>query len=197
MTTLAEKLSAIQTALNAPKNQLNKFGGYNYRSCEDICMAVKPLLHGLSLTLTDTMELIGERYYVKAVASITDGKETISTVAYAREAKEKKGMDESQITGATSSYARKYALNGLLLIDDNKDADATNDHGKAPQAPAPKPEPVITEEQAADVAAMIEEVGADESAVLKFAGVYSIRQIPASKLKVIVAKLNAKREGNK
>lgn len=122
--TLYAKLAAIQKELNAPKNQRNNFGGYNYRSCEDILMAVKPILGDLSIIISDEMVMLGDRFYVKATAIITDGKERIESTAYAREAAVKKGMDESQITGSTSSYARKYALNGLLLIDDNKDADS-------------------------------------------------------------------------
>lgn len=123
-----EKLIKIQTELKAPKNQRNDFGKYNYRSCEDIFEAVKPLLkeNGLTLRLTDTLVNIGERYYIKATAILSDGTETIENVAYAREEETKKGMDGSQITGASSSYARKYALNGLFLIDDVKDSDSTN-----------------------------------------------------------------------
>ena len=128
-----EKIVSIQSELKAPKGQYNSFGKYNYRSCEDILEGVKPLLakHGLVLTIQDEIELIGDRYYVKATASITNGKESISTSAYARESLDKKGMDASQVTGATSSYARKYALNGLLAIDDTKDAD-TMDNSKKP-----------------------------------------------------------------
>lgn len=128
-----EKIVAIQSELKAPKGQYNSFGKYNYRSCEDILEGVKPLLakHGLVLTIQDDIELIGDRYYVKAITTITDGKESISTSAYARESLDKKGMDASQVTGATSSYARKYALNGLLAIDDTKDAD-TMDNSKKP-----------------------------------------------------------------
>lgn len=123
-----EKLIKIQTELKAPKNQRNNFGNYNYRSCEDILEAVKPLLkeNGLTLRLTDELVNIGERYYIKAIAILSDGTETIENVAYAREEETKKGMDGSQITGASSSYARKYALNGLFLIDDVKDSDSTN-----------------------------------------------------------------------
>ncbi|MCS7317522.1 MAG: ERF family protein [Candidatus Dojkabacteria bacterium] len=123
-----EKLISIQRELKAPKNQKNNFGGYYYRSCEDILEAVKPLLvkHNLLLTLSDSIEQIDNRIYVKATATITDGTNTLSVVAYAREEEVKKGMDASQITGASSSYARKYALNGLFLIDDNKDSDTTN-----------------------------------------------------------------------
>lgn len=125
---MKEKLLKVQMELKAPKNQKNTFGGYNYRSCEDIFEAVKPLLEkeGLTLRLTDELVNIGERYYIKATAILTDGNETIENTAYAREEETKKGMDGSQITGASSSYARKYALNGLFLIDDVKDSDATN-----------------------------------------------------------------------
>lgn len=128
-----EKIVAIQSELKAPKGQYNSFGKYNYRSCEDILEGVKPLLakHGLVLTIRDGIELIGDRFYVKATATITDGKEQLSTDAYARESADKKDMDASQVTGATSSYARKYALNGLLAIDDTKDAD-TMDNSKKP-----------------------------------------------------------------
>lgn len=127
-----EKVIAVQAEVKAPKNQTAKFGGYNYRSAEDIQEAVKPILkeHGLLLTLSDWMEQIGDRYYIKADATITDGTSCLHAYGYAREAESKKGMDESQITGSASSYARKYALCGLLLLDDVKDADATNDHGK-------------------------------------------------------------------
>lgn len=119
-------LQQIQTALKAPKGQTNKFGGYKYRSCEDIVEAAKPILakHKAYLTLSDEMVEVGGRVYVKATATITlsDGNQ-VSTHGYAREADSKKGMDDSQLTGSCSSYARKYALNGLLAIDDTKDAD--------------------------------------------------------------------------
>ena len=133
-----ENLANVQKALKAPKNQVNKFGGYNYRSCEDILEAAKPLCveNGLVLTLSDSIKLISDRVYVSAIATVTDikGNGSVSTEAYAREPLEKKGSDVSQITGAASSYARKYALNGLFCIDDTKDADATNDHGKGKTA---------------------------------------------------------------
>ena len=132
MTKLTEKLIIVQSTLKAPKNQRNNFGNYNYRSCEDILEAVKPILagQGLILTITDDMVMLGNRFYVKATATISDGENSISNSAFAREEETKKGMDASQITGSASSYARKYALNGLLCIDDTKDADATNTHGK-------------------------------------------------------------------
>lgn len=124
---LYEKLLKIQGELKAPKGQFNSFGNYKYRSCEDILEAVKPLCVkcGLCLTLSDNIELIGERYYIKATATVTDieSDTTHSVSAYAREEENKKGMDSSQITGSASSYARKYALNGLFDIDDTKDAD--------------------------------------------------------------------------
>lgn len=131
---LNQRVGDIQHKLKAPKGQYNSFGKYNYRSCEDILEGVKPLLkeHNLALLIDDEIVQIGERYYVKATAKITDGREIVSATAYAREPDTKKGMDESQITGATSSYARKYALNALLCIDDTKDAD-TMDNSKKPQ----------------------------------------------------------------
>lgn len=132
--TFYEKVQKIQEELKAPKNQFNKFGNYAYRSCEDICNAVKPLLakYKLFLTLDDEIQLIGDRFYVHATATLTDAEthELLMNSAYAREEETKKGMDGSQITGASSSYARKYALNGLFLIDDTKDSDATNTETK-------------------------------------------------------------------
>lgn len=145
--TFAERVIAVQSQLKAPKNQWNKFGGYNYRNGEDILEAVKPLLkaEGLFLTITDDIVVLGDRFYVKATATLTDGERSLSNQAFAREEAEKKGMDGSQVTGAASSYARKYALNGLLAIDDTKDADTLNNgkdskaSGKAmATAPAPK-----------------------------------------------------------
>lgn len=129
-----KRLIEIQQELKAPKNQKNSFGGYNYRSCEDILEAVKPLLkkQGLALVIKDDILAIDGRFYIKATASLFDeNKDKIAeTTALAREEENKKGMDASQLTGSTSSYARKYALNGLFAIDDNKDADAINTHGK-------------------------------------------------------------------
>lgn len=124
-------LQKIQTELKAPKGQFNKFGNYKYRSCEDILEAVKPILakYGATITLRDDIANIGDRFYVKATATITkDGEVLAETTAFAREPDEKKGMDSSQITGTASSYARKYALNGLLLIDDTKDEDSNELH---------------------------------------------------------------------
>lgn len=132
--TIYEKLLNIQTELKAPKGQRNNFGKYNYRSCEDILEAVKPLLkkEKCTLIINDEIERIENRYYIKATVNLIDVEsgEKISSNAYAREEENKKGMDGSQVTGASSSYARKYALNGLFAIDDTKDSDATNQHDK-------------------------------------------------------------------
>ena len=133
---IRQKLQGIQSSLKAPKGQTNKFGGYKYRSCEDILTALKPLLAewGCSLTITDSIIEVSGRIYVKALATLLDNDSDsgIPVAGFAREAEIKKGMDEAQVTGSASSYARKYALNGLFAIDDTKDADATNDHGKKP-----------------------------------------------------------------
>lgn len=124
-----KKLAAVQSTLNAPKSNFNSFGNYHYRSCEDIMGAVKPLLaeHGLVQFVSDEIVLIGDRYYVKATVTVTDGKDSHTATAFARESLQKKGMDDAQVTGSTSSYARKYALNGMYNIDDTKDAD-TNEY---------------------------------------------------------------------
>lgn len=130
-----KRLIEIQKELKAPKGQYNSFGKYKYRNCEDILEAVKPLLEArnLFITLNDEIEYIGTRFYVRATATIYDneGKKIMSTSAYAREEESKKGMDASQVTGASSSYARKYALNGLFAIDDTKDSDTTNKGDKS------------------------------------------------------------------
>lgn len=129
---IRDSLINIQQALNAPKKQFNKFGGYKYRNAEDILEAVKPLLkaNDCSMTIFDEIVQIGDRYYVKATVTLMGADKQISVSAFAREEEAKKGMDGSQITGASSSYARKYALNGLFLIDDSKDSDFTNTHDK-------------------------------------------------------------------
>ena len=137
--TIHEKLQGIQSSLKAPKGQTNKFGGYSYRSAEDILTAVKPLLSEYACTLVISDDIVGVegRVYVKATAVLAESESdySIQVQGFAREAESRKGMDDSQITGSASSYARKYALNGLFAIDDTKDADATNDHGKKPKTP--------------------------------------------------------------
>ena len=139
MSDITKKLIAIQKELKAPKGQRNTYGNYNYRSCEDILEAVKPLLakNECSLMLTDEIVQIGERYYIKATARLIDAKSDaiVENTAYAREEETKKGMDGSQITGTASSYARKYCLNGLFLIDDTKDAD-TDEYRKTSETKA-------------------------------------------------------------
>ena len=157
MANVREKLAAVQKVLKAPKSQYNSFGKYAYRSCEDILEAAKPLCieNGLVLTISDEIIEVGGRIYVKATATVADAQieseGVISVTGFAREPEEKKGMDSSQITGAASSYARKYALNGLFSIDDTKDADATNDHGKG------KAQAVAEKAQAAGIGEQVKE----------------------------------------
>lgn len=146
--TLNEKLIVIQSELKATKDKFNKFGGYAYRSAEGILEGVKPLLRkfDVSLVISDEVQLIGNRFYIKATATLKSGDETVSSSAFAREEESKKGIDGAQLTGATSSYARKYALNGLFCIDDNKDADTEEYHNqqqtaKTTQQPVQQPAP--------------------------------------------------------
>lgn len=145
------KLQRVQSILKCPKDQYNIFGKYKYRSCESILEAVKPLLseEQLILNISDTIECIGGRFYVKATATLTDGEGEVSTTAFAREEEQKKGMDGSQVTGAASSYARKYALNGLFAIDDNKDADSLNSNAQytQPQATSAQQSDQLTQEE--------------------------------------------------
>ena len=161
---IREKLLNIQTELKAPKGQYNSFGGYKYRSCEDILEAVKPLLkdNKCTLRITDDVVQIGERYYIKATAILTDLEESegygnVQNTAYAREEETKKGQDGSQLTGTASSYARKYALNGLFLIDDTKDAD-TDEHKKE-TGEEEKTEKLATEKQIELLKKIAEEQG--------------------------------------
>ena len=133
------KLSIIQSDLKVPKNQYNSFGDYSYRNCEDILEALKPILKetGTVITLSDEIELLGNRYYIKATATLTDvdSKESVSNSAFAREDEARKKMDGSQLTGSASSYARKYALNGLLAIDDTRDSDFLNNSAQSLSEP--------------------------------------------------------------
>ena len=143
-------LQAIQTELKAPKGQYNKFGNYKYRSCEDILEAVKPILakYGATIIITDDIEVRGDRYYVRATAVLRVGEKVIGTTqAFAREPEDKKGMDTSQITGTASSYARKYALNGLLLIDDTKDEDSNELREEKAAKAATSQKKIKTEEE--------------------------------------------------
>ena len=181
-----EKLLNIQQALKAPKNQRNNFGGYNYRSCEDILEAVKPLLkeNACVLTIYDELVNIGERYYIKATARLIDVESAgyIENTAYAREADAKKGMDESQVTGACSSYARKYALNGLFCIDDVKDADATNTHDKEPE------EPKEEKKASAKQIELINKLVEDKPAMLKYYGVDKIENLTMTQASEVISK---------
>ena len=160
-----KELINIQSELKAPKSQYNSFGKYQYRNAEDILEAVKPLLkkNNCHLTITDEIILIGDRYYVKSTAEITNGTEVVMTSALAREEESKKGMDSAQLTGATSSYARKYALNGLFCIDDTKDSDYNNQGEKgekeAPkQVPTATPAPTKEVKQAPNIPPITEEI---------------------------------------
>ena len=156
-----KELLQIQSELKAPKGQFNAYGKYKYRSCEDILEAVKPILKkcNCTLLLSDSLVYVGDRYYIKATATLINAEgKSVSTEAYAREEETKKGMDASQITGASSSYARKYALNGLLCIDDNKDSDTTNTGDNTPAAPAK-----ANKEDNAEVEKAIAEINAAKS----------------------------------
>ena len=163
---IGQKLVDIQRKLKAPKGQYNSFGKYKYRSCEDILEAVKPLLakEGCVLVISDDVVEVGERYYIKATATITDCEDgsSMTTSAFARESFDKKGQDESQITGSASSYARKYCLNGLFLIDDTRDSDATNTHKK--EAPVENEKLTNLKKQIVDKA---KELGGSKNAGVK------------------------------
>ena len=154
-----EKLLSIQEVLKCNKSQYNSFGKYYYRNCEDILEAAKPICKqfGAVLTISDEIVLIGERFYIKATATLTDieSGEKVSTTAYAREALDKKGMDESQVTGTASSYSRKFSLNGLFCIDDTKDAAALPQGEQPKEAPSGK----VTAQQIADLQTLAKQKG--------------------------------------
>lgn len=186
-------LTNLQSELKAPKNNFNNFGKYNYRSCEDILEALKPLLkkYNSALLLNDEICEIGERVYVKSTAILkTDNGETYEASAYAREAEIKKGMDESQITGSASSYARKYALNGLFAIDDNKDADSLNTSGNYT-------EHYINANQIKELETIINKLGEkiNLTSFYKFINVKTLKDIKASDFEKIKSLLNKKLQG--
>lgn len=188
--TLNEKLMTIQSKLVAPKNQFNKFGNYKYRSCEDILEALKPLLRETKtiLTINDDIVLVGDRIYVKATAVLSDCESTsvIYNSAFAREPESKKGADDSQVTGATSSYARKYALNGLFCIDDTKDADATNTHDKEDS----KAEPSNKKASAKQVEILSNTyTGENLVKLLSVNNVEKLEDLPMTKASELIAKL--------
>ena len=178
------KLSEIQSKLKAPKSQYNAFGKYKYRNCEDIFEAVKPLLNGATLIISDNMVEVGGRIYVEATALFSDGEEVHKVTAYARESVDKKGMDHAQVTGAASSYARKYALNGLFLIDDTKDADATNEG---------KPE-LATTAQIKQINTRVSKLEIDRSAFKKYYGVASMNDVTPTIFKRMDAALTKKEQ---
>ena len=194
--TVYEKLAIIQQELIAPKNQYNSFGKYNYRSCEDILEGLKPCLRNVraAVTVSDEVVQIGERYYIKATATLHDveSNESISNTAYAREDEGKKGMDVSQVTGATSSYARKYALNGLFCIDDVKDADTRdnrqNEAKEQKQAEEQQKEfenSVVSEVKIKALEARCEKEGVDTEKILKLYKVKSLSDLTELKYRNI------------
>lgn len=193
-----EKLSNIQNELKAPKGQFNKFGGYKYRSCEDILEAVKPICkkYGTTLVLADKLENIGDRYYIKAMAELIDFEgenASVCNTAYAREEESKKGMDGSQITGTASSYARKYALNGLFNIDDTKDAD-TDEFTKQQQIDDDK---VIDKTKAQALDKSIENAGITDEVVeliLSQYGYTSTSEIKVKDYQQIIQDFKSKKE---
>lgn len=187
---LIEKVAKVQNDLKAPKGQYNSFEKYNYRSCEDIVEAVKPILnkYNIVLNLSDELVLIGDRYYIKAVAGLTDGKDVIQSVAYAREPQELKGMTESQITGTASSYARKYALNGLLAIDDTKDPD-TDEFAKTTEQ-EPKEEVKATPRQLEILNKYY--TGDKLTKLLEMNNISKIEDLPMTKASELISKLSSK-----
>lgn len=195
-----DKLLAIQSELKAPKGQYNSFGKYRYRSCEDILEAVKPLLakNGCTLTLSDSIDAAGDRVYIKASATLRCGEESITNTAFAREDESKKGMDGSQITGTASSYARKYALNGLFCIDDTKDAD-TDEYTarqKEPEHPKWQQEPktvaYATPEQIERIKTLAEEKGTDAAKMLTYYHAESIETMKKSAADLCIEALEKK-----
>ena len=168
---LKSKLMHIQTELKAPKNLYNSFGKYHYRNAEGIQEALKPFeeKYGVIVTLSDEIVEVGGRVYVKATATITDSEESISVTAYAREALDKKGMDDAQVTGATSSYARKYALNGLFLLDDTKDVD-TEEYQSAGKQGANKATHKTEPDYRSMLREFIKDAGLDPKAIAQTCG---------------------------
>lgn len=189
-----EKIMAVQQELKAPKGQYNSFGKYKYRSCEDILEAVKPLLnkYQLIMTLNDDIVLVGDRVYVKATATIKDAVTEAQTTntAWAREDESKKGMDGSQITGTASSYARKYCLNGLFLIDDTKDAD-TDEYQKQNNGSGDK----ISPTKVKTLKARLEKMNVDEEALCKQTGIKSLEDMDEGQLAELNGKLNKLEKG--
>ena len=187
-----ERVGAIQSELKAPKNLYNSFGKYKYRNAESICEAVKPILskYKCVLFLTDRVQLVGDRFYIVATATIKDmnENESISVEAMAREPEEKKGMDQSQITGTASSYARKYALNGLFLLDDTKDADTDEYHNQTQSGADDKPK-TITKEMYEELKELCSKAERDEAYIAKSMSVTKLEYLPYEKYATVKAGL--------
>nr|DAM51644.1 MAG TPA: ERF superfamily protein [Caudoviricetes sp.] len=190
-----EKLTEVQNELKAPKSKYNSFGKYNYRSCEDILEAVKPILKAkrLAMTVKDDVFNIGDRFYIMATVTVFDceSEEKVTTTAYAREDADKKGMDGSQITGSSSSYARKYALNGMFAIDDTKDADSWNTHDKDRTVEKKEAERA-TEEQIAKLRALYKGKEDKLTELLDKYGITSPVQFKRMEIQSVIDKLEAK-----
>ena len=190
-----EKLTEVQNELKAPKSKYNSFGKYNYRSCEDILEAVKPILKAkrLAMTVKDDVFNIGDRVYIMATVTVFDceSEEKVTTTAYAREDADKKGMDGSQITGSSSSYARKYALNGMFAIDDTKDADSWNTHDKDRTVEKKEAERA-TEEQIAKLRALYKGKEDKLTELLDKYGITSPVQFKRMEIQSVIDKLEAK-----
>ncbi len=202
MKTIYKKLTAIQTTLNAPKNQTNTFGKYKYRSCEDILEALKPLMkeQEVSLIISDEIDFIGDRFYVCAIATLIDNEtgDEVKSRAFARESDSKKGMDSAQVTGATSSYARKYALNGLFAIDDNKDPDTQKppkDEDKKKQNIIPQNNPkndLITEAQLKKLNTLLSKNGINREAIKEHYNVDSLKNLTKQQGSKLIENLEKK-----
>jgi hypothetical protein len=188
---IIDALAEIQFLLHAPKNQFNSFGKYKYRNCEDILEAVKPLAseRGCAVIISDEPVVIGGRHYIKATATLMSATDGISATACAMEAESKKGMDSAQVTGATSSYARKYALNGLFAIDDTKDADSKDND----KPEAVKPVKLITFDQETVIDELITSTGVDRVKFIKWMQVDKIEQLAAGNYDRIVAELEKRK----
>lgn len=194
-----KELINIQSSLKAPKNQYNKFGNYKYRSAEDILEAVKPLLKAnkCTMTLSDEVIAVADRIYIKATATLkNESGDTVTTTALARESETKKGMDDSQITGTASSYARKYCLNGLFLIDDTKDADTDEHHiqTEAPKKPSKpikleKTMPLITADQLMELSLIMRRKGVASDAICTACNVPNLESLTAQNYDYVMGRL--------
>jgi hypothetical protein len=188
----ASILSKVQKELNAPKNRRNNFGNYNYRNCEDIVEAVKKVMpENCAVTLSDDIWLVGDRFYVKATATFYCGEEAVVVTAYARESTEKKGMDAAMCTGAASSYARKYALNGLFAIDDSDDIDSHDNRDESKKAQQVAATPIVsqflTKDQVFKLSETVFKAKLDSKAICTKYGVTSFEQLTNSQAKEIAA----------